>query len=439
MTYQVEQLSDCQCSITLDIPQEEVKVFVDEAVNRLKKQVKVSGFRKGKVPSSIIKSRYKSSIIDESLKEFVPKFINEVVKEEGLSTVGSPMVKEIELETDKNGKVVVILEVWPKIDVKSYDKFDVSYDEVPDVSKDAIKDEIEQLRMQHAQFMTIDDADKVKKNQVFRGDLKVEDQGNVLIDQQDEQFVLEEKLLPKALIKALSSIKIDETKTLDVEIGEDENHPELVNKTLAVTATLKAVEKRNLPKLDDDFAQDCDFESLKDLKKSIKTKHTEHRDTQIKQAVRGALAENIISQYGEFDVPKAFVAEESYGMVAEMFRSMMPNAPEPDPKDEHVQKLMESTKDEASKRVRLTILLDSIGKDAKIEVKENEINDEIAKLRVQFPQMDDKEFNHQIEHHGMKNRLEEQKRQEKIWDLLEKNTKATVKIAEVTEAKAETT
>src|SRR5437868_1259485 len=156
-------IEGCKHEIEITVPAEELTRAADEVVAGLQKKARLPGFRPGKAPASLIRSKFASQVRQDVLESVVPKYFRQKMAEEELQIVGTPNITDIHFDEGEPLRFKAEFEVAPTIELKDYRGIEVHYHE-PEVTEEAITKRLEELRQQKAQYVNVD------ARQVIEGD-----------------------------------------------------------------------------------------------------------------------------------------------------------------------------------------------------------------------------------------------------------------------------
>ncbi|WP_299309266.1 trigger factor [uncultured Croceicoccus sp.] len=386
---------------TVTIPADEISGRVDTEVKRIAPQVKMPGFRPGKVPANLVRKMHGEALHADALNNVVRESVDKVVAENKLRPAMQPSVSLGEdYEQGKDAEVTIELEVLPEVEVPSLDGLKLEKLVVP--VEDAQMDEaLERIAGQQKSFKS---AAKTKKaaegDQViidFVGKLdgepfeggKGEDHG---LEIGSGQFIpgFEEQLI---------GAKAGEEKTITVTFPDDYPAENLKGKETTFDVTVKEVKTPTETKIDEDFAKSLGLEGLDKLKELLRGQLQQETDgmtrTQMKRALLDQLAEG-----HDFAVPPSMVDAEFQQIWAQLEQEA---AREDDP--EAAMKEIEGEKDDyrkiAERRVRLGLLLSEIGQANNVEVSGQEMNMLIQQAAQQYRPEDRQRFMQYIQQEPM--------------------------------------
>ena len=289
MKSDVETLSPTRVKLTVEVPFDEMKDSLDAAYGRIGKQVSIPGFRKGKVPARIIEQRFgRGAVLEEAVNDALPKAYDEAVREHKVIPVGQPTVDVTEIEDGKHLAFTAEVDVRPEFDLPEFSSLRVEVgNAVP--NDDDVATQVDSLR---ARFATLKDVERAAAD----GDVLLVDiagatpEGDAVDDLIGNALSYElgtEGMLP-GFDEAVRGAKAGETRSFEFT----PQNGDWVGIPLTVNVEVKGVRERELPALDDDFAQlASEFDTVAELQDDVKT-----RLVRLKRLEQGAEARNKVHE-----------------------------------------------------------------------------------------------------------------------------------------------
>jgi trigger factor len=300
----VETLSPTRVRLSVEIPFDELQPSVDSAYKKIASQVTIPGFRKGKVPARIIDQRVgRGAVLDEAVNEALPKAYGEAVTENELKVLGQPDVEIGEFSDGVALTFTAEVDVRPAIDLPDFASLEVEV-EVAEVTDDDIDAELQQLRERFAVLKPVERG--TEKGDMLSLTLASVKDGQTVEDLSASGLTYEagsEGLLP-GLDEAVMGLKEGEEATFTVtpEAGGHEGQE------VAVTVTVVSVRERELPALDDDFAQTVsEFDTLDELRDTVRNEIEPRKKVEQLMAARDAVLEALIDAV-DVPLPEGVVA-----------------------------------------------------------------------------------------------------------------------------------
>ncbi|SCX07367.1 trigger factor [Corynebacterium jeikeium] len=399
MKSSVEKLSATRTKLTIEVPFEELKPEFDKAYATLAQQVNMPGFRKGKVPAKILEARLgRGVVLDQVINEMLPSRYSQAVEENDVKALGQPEIEISELEDGKHVTFTAEVDVRPEIEVPDFSAISV---EVAPLKADdeAIDAELKNLQ---ARFGTLKPADRaVKKGDFVSIDLSATIDGETVDEATTEGLSHEvgNDSLIEGLDDALIGMKEGEESTFTSKLVAGEHADEEAE----VTVKLGSVKERELPELDDDFAQlASEFDTLDELKESLKGQV----EQQLKNTQAGEIRDKVLAEaleQTEFELPEGVVKEQvdaqiqqiiqQFGGDEKVFESMLAA------QDMTREKFEEDARSSAEDSVRTQLFLDAVADKEQPEVSQEELMDHIAFTANQYG-MDPNQFIMQLQQAG---------------------------------------
>jgi len=303
----VETLSPTRVKLTVEVPFDEMKDSLDAAYGRIAKQVSIPGFRKGKVPARIIEQRFgRGAVLEEAVNDALPKAYDEAVREHKVIPVGQPTVDVTEIEDGKHLAFTAEVDVRPQFDLPEFSSLRVEVgNAVP--NDDDVTTQVDSLR---ARFATLKDVERAAAD----GDVLLVDiagatpEGDAVDDLIGNALSYElgtEGMLP-GFDDAVRGAKTGDTRSFEFT----PQNGDWVGIPLTVNVEVKGVRERELPALDDDFAQlASEFDTVAELQDDVKT-----RLVRLKRLEQGAEARNkvheVLIESLDIPLPEGVIAAE---------------------------------------------------------------------------------------------------------------------------------
>ncbi|MEU8823309.1 trigger factor [Streptomyces sp. NPDC048636] len=302
----VENLNPTRVRLTVEVPFEELKPSLDAAYKKINQQVSVPGFRKGKIPARVIDQRFgRGAVLEEAVNDALPKFYTEAVNEGELNPLGQPEVDITELKDNELLAFTAEVDIRPTIEIPDYSGIEVTVDSV-EVSDEDIDSSVEQLRDRFATTTAVERA--AAEGDIVVIDLEAKVDGEVLEDgvAQGVTYTIGSGELLDGIDEAVTGLEAGGSATFTSELKGGSAQ----GKEAEVAVQVSEVKARELPELDDDFAQlASEFDTLEELradsrKRLEQTKKFEQA-TQAQEKVLDALLELV-----EVPIPEKLLEDE---------------------------------------------------------------------------------------------------------------------------------
>ena len=379
----VETLNPTRVKLTVEVPFEELKPSLDAAYATIGSQIQVPGFRKGKVPSRIIDQRVgRGAVLQEAVNEALPQFYGQAVEENKVRPIGQPEVDvtEVPAEEGQDLKFTVEVDVRPEVTLpEDFSTITVEVDE----AKASDEDVEERLVALQERFGTLKGVERAVED----GDFVSIDLRAVIGDDEIDSvtgisYEVGSKNMLDGLDEALVGMEAGETKTFTAPLAGGDREGE----DAEVTVTVQSVKVRELPALDDDFAQlASEFDTLRELREDV-TKQAE-RAKKFEQGVqaRDKVLEHLLDTL-DIPVPDGIVEAEVHAHLEGESRLE---------DDEHRAEVDASTR----KALKAQFLLDAIAEREEVSVEQPELIEYLVMSAQQYG-MDPNQFAQAIDQQG---------------------------------------
>ncbi|MGW2378018.1 MULTISPECIES: trigger factor [Kitasatospora] len=300
----VETLNPTRVRLTVEVPFEELKPSLDAAYKKINQQVTVPGFRKGKIPARVIDQRFgRGAVLEEAVNDALPRFYTQAVDEGKIEVLGQPDITNIEgVEKIADGgdlKFTAEVDVRPEITLPEFSSIEVTVDPIA-VSDEDVEKSLEQLRERFSSVKDVERAaaagDIVVVDLVAKVDGEVPEDGTA----NGVSYEIGSGRLIDGIDEAVTGLSAGEEKTFETELKGGTQ----AGKTSEVTVTVTAVQEKELPELDDEFAQlASEFDTLEDLRadsrKRLERMKEYDQATQAQEKVLDALLALVEIEYPE--------------------------------------------------------------------------------------------------------------------------------------------
>jgi trigger factor len=387
MKTELVDVSATQKEIKIEIEPAAVRAAYDRISDRYAKQANVPGFRPGHAPRSVIRTRYKGEIRGEVLRELVPEAISQAIEEHSLDTIGEPDVHLDNNEgLDKFGEqplsVHVNVEVLPKIDLGEYKGLEVTR-RVRPVKEEDVDHVIESLRETSASLLPVEDRGAQLGDTVtvtFNGKF-VDTPAAEDINVEDVDVALGGEGVQQEFTDNLLGVSADDEKQFTVNYPADFTSKGLAGKRVDYTAKVSAVRVKELPDVDDEWAQSLgeDFDSLATLRTKIREDLERRSATEGDHGLRAELMRKL-SETHQFEVPSILVDQQTNHRLEAVVRDMIGRGIDPRNTELNWEGAREELKGQAEQDVRGSMLLERIADEENLIVSNEEIEGEIEAL-----------------------------------------------------------
>ena len=386
MNVQVTESGTWRRTLEIEAPAEDVDKRLNDAYRKYSKTLNLPGFRKGKIPLSVVKRQFGPAIQGEVVQEMVEEFYREASEAEGIQPVSQASIDDISFEEGQPLVFKASVDVRPEITVETYKELKVTRP-VFAVEDEHVESRLRYMQEESATEQVVEraaDLDDV----VFADVEELDEDGSPVADHRSEDQSIRlfktEDDKPTELAKQLMGISAGESREVtitrpvqdepDQEDHEDRDE-EPKEETVMFRVMAKEIRERELPELDDDLAQDVGgVASLDELKTQIRDEMQTQYDQMIRQRVEENLMDALIEE-NPFEVPDSMVENYLDGMIESYKREQAGHD-----QDIDEDAIRESGRDQAERGVKRFLLLDAVADQEKIEVTGEDLDEHLEEM-----------------------------------------------------------
>lgn len=414
-------------TLTVEVPAEEVTAGLDKAFKKVVKQVQAPGFRKGKMPRQMFEKMYGvEALYNDALDFILPEAYANAVEEAGVEPIDRP---EIDIEQMEKGKTLIfkaVVTLKPEVKLGDYKGLEVTRQET-EVTDEEIEAQLQERQQAFAEMVVKEDG-TVENGDTIKLDFEGFVDGEAFEGGKAEQYDLEigsGSFIP-GFEEQLVGLKQGEEKDVEVNFPEEYHAAELAGKPAVFKVKVQEIKAKEVPELDDELAKEIDeeVESLDALRAKLKETTLEEKKAASETALRDDLVE-AAARNAEVEIPEVMVNSEVDRMMGEFEQRLQMQGMNLELyfqfSGQNEEALRTQMNDDAQNRVRVSLVLEAIGKAENVEVAEEDINAELEKMSEQFG-MDVEQIKKTL---GGTSVLENDLRFTKTVELLVENAKIT--------------
>lgn len=376
--------------LTVEVPAEVVTVGLDKAFKKVVKTIQAPGFRKGKMPRQMFEKMYGvESLYNEALDFILPEAYSNALDEAGVEPIDRP---EIDIEQMEKGKELIfkaVVTLKPEVKLGDYKGLEVTRQETT-VTDEEIEEQLKDRQQKFAELAIKEDG-AVENGDTVKIDFEGSVDGELFDGGKSEGYDLEigsGSFIP-GFEEQLIGMKNGEEKDVEVNFPEEYHAAELAGKPAIFKVKLHEIKSKEIPALDDELAKEIDeeVESLEALRTKLKEATLEEKKSASEVALRDDLVEAAAKNM-EVEIPEVMINSEIERMMEEFGQRLQSQGMNLElyfqfsGQDEAA--LRSQMKDDAQNRVRVSLVLEAIGKAENIVVEEADLNAELEKMSAQF-------------------------------------------------------
>jgi trigger factor len=418
----VQQINTVQYRVNVELSREEVDAAFDAAFKKIQRQARVQGFRPGKAPLGMIRKLYGGHVTQEVHESLINKHLFTALNEQTLRPIATPRVETSTAPTlGQAYNFSAVVDTMPKLEFPDSLYKGIAVEGKTFTVKDqTVERELNMLRRRHAKTRAVEAGTKAAKGLLAAIDHTASQDGVDLPNFRVEGMAVELGAgeLFEGLETAVLGMAPGETKTVNVKLPADYGDTEYAGKELTFTITLNDLKHLDIPKLDDEFAKDLDYDGKAALEGDVRTQLESRAKDLRRQQLEGVILDKILAGH-PFEVPPAMVDQVVDSMIGEL------NHRSDDERKQAMRDpgLREHFKTAATRRTQNTLILWHISQKEKLEVTQAETDERVGAALKSFGITDPKQAAR------LKQNLEARVREnmifEKAMDFLIDNAKVT--------------
>ena len=388
-------LSETQKNLVVEIDSAVVDAEIDKVSRDYGKAARIPGFRPGKVPTKVVRQRFRDQILHDVAHGLIPRAVDEALRERGVEPVDTPDIKDVVVEEGQPLKFTASFETVPPIEPGDYASLRV-HRKTPRVDDEAVDQALSQLRDRGARYEPVEgrgveQGDSVLMDLVRTAAKKTEEPLIVIpgqprplpeseTDKHDNVTVeIGAPANPPGFDDALIGANASEERTFDVTYPEDYTIKELAGTTVRYDVAIKAIRKRVVPELDDEFAKDLgEFDSLAALRTRVRADLEHEAGHEAEREVRADLLKQLSTRV-QFDVPASLLNREVDRRIEEFVRRLMEQQIDPMQTNINWEEFRERQREGAAESVRSALVLDEVARRENVTVSEADLEAEVSR------------------------------------------------------------
>jgi trigger factor len=388
-----EPANPCQRELSIEIPVEVVTAESANVVSRFQKLANIPGFRKGKVPASVVRQRFAEDIKSEIVDALVPRYFREETQRQNLAPVSQPRVTDLHFNEGEPLKFTASFEILPEFKVAPYNDIHVETLDTA-VSEEDVENALKNLREQQATYTAVEEdrplADGDFAVAGFKGTPKEAEQNADSKPVEVDEIMVEiggTGTIPE-FSENLRGAKSGEQRTFDVKYPDNYTEKRLAGKSMTYEVNIKGIKTRSVPELNDEFAKELstDFNTLDDLRNRLRENMKAEKEHEAEHQGKDKFVEELVKR-NDFPVPEALLNEQIDLRLERGLRALAAQGMRTeDMKRMDFGRLRSGQREAALREVKASLILQQIADEEKIEVTDEELEGEIEAVANQSKQ-----------------------------------------------------
>lgn len=386
----------CTREIEVEVPAEVVERETESLVEKFQKMARLPGFRRGKVPATVVRQRFAEDLKSEVVEALVPRYFRREVEKQGLRPVSQPRVTDLRLQPGEPLRFKASFEVLPQIEVSGYQELRADHKDTS-VSDEEVANALNTLREQHSSYTAVEDRE-LRDGDYAQVSLTGTPTGSAAAaeaaDPGSKPVTMDEVMVEiggaetlREFTENLRGARPGDERSFDVAYPEGFSDQRLAGKTLRYSVTVKAVKQKQVPELNDDFAREVgEFQSLDELKTKLREQLEAEKLREAEHEVKEKLVDQLVARH-DFPVPEALIDRQIEIRLERGLRALAAHGMKAeDMKRMDFQRLRAGQREAAVREVKASLILERIAQEENIEVSDQEIDREVEALARQTQQ-----------------------------------------------------
>jgi trigger factor len=415
MLLSYEEISPVKKVVEVEIPAGLITSESQRVTSEFGRQAKIDGFRPGKVPLAVVRTRFAKEIQEQVMERLLPRTFHEAVADKGLELVGDPHLQHIDAFIEGAPvKYKAEFEVKPQFDLGEYRGLAIDDPKI-EVADADIDNMIERLREQASVYRPVDDRG-LGENDFAMIEMTASAEG---LDPETRggHFRLGEETPLPELHEALRGKSAGESASFEKTYPDDAQNESFRGKNIHHDVTLKEIRVQEKPEITDEFAQSTGgWETVGQMREAIAADIRKHREQEVRRLKQGQIGELLLARH-ELEVPETLVDEEVGKSLQNYARFLASQGVDIEKAEIDWQKMREEFLPEAVKRVKRSLILEKIAKKENLIVSDVEVDAEIRRA-AKDADRDFADVRHRLKHDGGYEQLRMSLSQEKALDLV---------------------
>lgn len=385
MQVSIENVSDLTKTLTIVVPEDVVSKKLKNAYKKLKNDVSIKGFRKGKVPQKVLEKTYGDKVKMEVGEKLVQDTYFDAIEKVECKPVVHPDIKSHDFADDGTFTYTAEIDVKPEFELADYKGIEVELAKV-EVSDEDIDAEVEKLRKEMAPLQNVDDRG-VGEDDLVLVDFQGYEDGEELDKVGGENYSLEmgSGRNGKEFENACLGLSKDEETIKEISFPGDFPNPVLAGKAVEFKIKVRDIKERVLPEIDDDFAQDVgeEFKTIAELKEHVSKKILKEKEDARSGDLTDQMMLKILEKY-EFEVPNRLVAQEVSEQIKQLESHLEKQGLTLEAAGMNQEKLIKDYQEGAAKRVRGDFIIKKIAEKEEIKLNDDDISSAFERVSKQY-------------------------------------------------------
>ncbi|MFO8031085.1 MAG: trigger factor [Desulfohalobiaceae bacterium] len=383
MEYQVQDLSPVKKKVQVQVPAEEVNAALEATIAFFRKDLKISGFRKGKVPSSVVESKFKNDIYQQAGQDLLNVHFSQVFGELGVEPLSGIDVDEMgQMERDQDFNYSFSFEVRPEIELPEYHGLQATQRQVQ-VTPEMVENMLSRLQREQSELVLTKEDRPPHDGEVAVISFAAYKDGQPLSGVQSDnlELPLGEGQALQEFEEIVKGLQPGQTGQGEISFPQDFLNQELAGQTAQMEVTLNVIKQRQLPELDDDFAAKLGFENMQQLRDAVQERFKNYFERMERSNTQKKILDQIVSQV-QVELPESLV-ESQLDRLLENKRSKLEQQGKSLEAEGTEQEIKQKMRPEAEELVKAHLVLLEVARREDLSVSNQEVEQHLYRIAME--------------------------------------------------------
>lgn len=379
MKTSIEAVSGIEKKVTVVVPAEEVAKRVEEGFAEVRKMVPVRGFRPGKAPMTMVKRLYKDAVQGDVAEKLVRETLSEAVKTNDLRVLSMPRVDGAEIVEGADFTYTAVVEVTPDVEPKDYKGIPVTREKVSVTDAD-VEAQLVRIREAYGRYEPVESRGAAANDLVEIGYKAASDGTEIEAKESIGVLLTDGVPFGKEFEEKLVGAKAGDALSFEIAFPADSRNDKFAGKTVGFSVSVHAVKEKKLPELDDELAKNFpEVSTVAELREKLRERLVSEGEDRVRQQAEDDIRKGLLAK-NEFEVPRTLVDRQTRSMIEDTARRLAQQGVDLRHLNMDFNKMKERFEPGAVDAVRVSLLLEAIGKKEGIDVSYPEMEAEMKEM-----------------------------------------------------------
>ncbi len=415
----IEDAGTLRKKVTVTIPRARIDAKMDEMFGELSSSAQVPGFRIGHAPRKLIEKRFGKEVSGDVKNSLVGESLGQAIDKADLKTLGEPEIKldEIELPDEGDMEYSFDVEVQPEFELPALEGIEVEKPKV-EITEQRIDEGIDSVRENFTRFEQTDGP--VSQGDVLKVDVQLTGQDVSAAHRRDVTLRAApgqvEGIPLVELPEQLSGKKVGDVVEITATAPQSHPNEDWRGKELKIELTIKEIQRRVLPEVNDEFASSCGFDSVDDMRRQVRRRMEANVQNETQRRMRQQVCQYLLDNT-DFELPQGVVDRHTQRVLQRRYVDLLYQGVPRERIDENLTQLRATAGQEAQRDLKLTFILQKVAQAQGVEVDDGEVNSRVAQMASQYNRRPQR-LREELERDGTIDSVRSTLREEKALDKL---------------------